>query len=98
MIKDLPGDIAWISGSCMMIPYDVYKNVGGFDEDYFLYAEETDLALRIRRQGLVVLWYREVTVDHIGGVSSATLPSREVRLRRQRGSRSFTKNTIRKTR
>jgi GT2 family glycosyltransferase len=91
MIKDLPGEIAWISGSCMMIPYAVYKNVGGFDEDYFLYAEETDLALRIRRQGLVVLWYRDVPVDHIGGVSSATLPSREVRLRRQRGKQVFYK-------
>ena len=32
-----------ISGSCMMIPKHVFEQVGGFDERYFMYAEDLDL-------------------------------------------------------
>lgn len=89
LIGALPGDIAWIIGACMMIPYVVYEGVGGFDEDYFLYAEETDLALRIRQRGLKISYYPDVAVDHVGGASETKTPLRETRLRRQNGKLLF---------
>jgi GT2 family glycosyltransferase len=89
LIKALPGEIAWVTGACMMIPYDVYKKVGGFDEDYFLYAEETDLALRIRKKGLKILYYSDVFVDHIGGASERNTPAREHWLKMQNGTHTF---------
>ncbi len=88
-IKDLPGDIAWITGACMMIPYAVYESVHGFDEDFFLYAEETDLALRIRRLGLTISYYPDVAVDHIGGASEVKTLPREFWVRMQNGRHTF---------
>jgi GT2 family glycosyltransferase len=89
LLKGLPGDIAWIIGACMMIPYDVYQDVGGFDEDYFLYAEEADLALRIRRKELTISYYPDIVVDHIGGASEIKISTKETRLRRQNGKHLF---------
>jgi len=91
IIKGLPGDIAWIIGACMMIPYTVFETVGGFDEDYFLYAEEADLALRIRKKGLTVSYYPDVAIDHVGGASEIRTPARETRYRRQNGKHLFYK-------
>ncbi|MBN2225442.1 MAG: glycosyltransferase family 2 protein [Deltaproteobacteria bacterium] len=91
LLKGLAGDIAWIIGACIMIPRKVYESVGGFDEDYFLYAEEADLALRIRKKGLTISYYPDVAIDHIGGASETRIPTKETRLRRQNGKHLFFK-------
>src|SRR5262245_62134944 len=44
-------DIAWISGCCVIIRRHVFESLNGFDPDYFLYQEDTDLCLRLRRAG-----------------------------------------------
>ncbi len=45
-----PG-FAWVHGSCFLIRRVALLSLGGFDPDYFLYAEEVDLCLRARRAG-----------------------------------------------
>lgn len=65
----LPGTIAWIQGASMFFPRAVYEQLGGFDEDYFLYCEETDLCLRLREKGYAIGMVGDVTAMHIGGVS-----------------------------
>jgi GT2 family glycosyltransferase len=65
----LPGDIAWVIGASMVIRRDVFQQLGGFDPDYFLYSEETDLCLRAREMGYEIGWMRDVVVRHIGGES-----------------------------
>lgn len=61
---------AYVIGAVMMLRAEALEQVGGFDEDFFLYAEEADWAARARRLG----WrHREVTeIDtlHVGGASS----------------------------
>ncbi len=69
---NLPGDIAWVLGASMFMRRDIYDEVGGFDEDYFLYAEEADLCLRIRELGYQIAHTDEVTIKHIGAVSERT--------------------------
>jgi len=40
-----------VSGCAMMIRRDLLNELGGFDEDYFMYFEETDFCVRVRRRG-----------------------------------------------
>ena len=81
----LPGKIAWLLGASMIIPRKVFKDVSGFDPDYFLYGEETDLALRIREAGYEIGFLDEVTVLHVSQASEAKEPPYETWLRKERG-------------
>jgi len=65
----LPGQIAWILGASMVIRRDLYAQLGGFDPDFFLYSEETDLCLRVRKAGHEIGQILTVVVEHIGGAS-----------------------------
>lgn len=65
----LPGKWATVLGASMIIRRDVFDAVDGFDEDFFLYAEETDLCLRIRKQGYHIGYANDISVLHIGGAS-----------------------------
>jgi GT2 family glycosyltransferase len=51
----------------MMIRPEVFAAVGGMDEDYFLFFEETDLCRRARRAGFKTWYVPESRVMHIGG-------------------------------
>lgn len=41
----------WLSGACLMVSDELWREVGGFQGDYFLYWEDVDLSYRIRRLG-----------------------------------------------
>lgn len=44
--------VNFLSGACLMIKRQVWEDMGGFCEGYFMYYEDTDLCLRMRQQGL----------------------------------------------
>ncbi len=62
--------VDWVSGACMLMPREAYDAVGGFDEGFPLYAEELDIATRLRDAGRTVLFTPEVEVLHAIGVST----------------------------
>lgn len=62
--------IDWIPGASMMIRRAVVEAVGGFDENYFLYFEETDFCLRAKRAGFPTWYVPESRVMHILGQST----------------------------
>lgn len=62
--------VDWLAGASMMIRTSVFKDIGGFDERYFLYFEETDLCLQAARAGWPTVYVRESEVEHIGSVST----------------------------
>lgn len=41
----------WVGGMFMLFPRDVFKQLGGFDQRYFLYYEDVDLCARLRLSG-----------------------------------------------
>lgn len=62
--------IDWIPGASMMIRPLVFDRIGGFDETYFLYFEETDFCLRAKRAGISTWYVPASRVMHIGGQST----------------------------
>ena len=56
------------SSGCSIIRREVFNQVGGFDVDYFIYDDDTDLSLRIRLLGYRVLFASSAVVIHRGGV------------------------------
>lgn len=44
-------DVSFLSGCCMLLPAHVVRTVGGFREDFFMYCEDVELSLRLRRAG-----------------------------------------------
>jgi len=77
-ISNLPGDIACVLGAAMIAPREAIISVGGFDEDYFLYGEDEDLCLRLRRRGLQVGFIEAAGVVHYHGQSERKSTSAEV--------------------
>lgn len=62
-------DVDSISGAYMLIKKEVFKRVGGFSEDYFMYGEDVDLCYKIKEAGLRVVYYGKVSFVHIKGQS-----------------------------
>jgi len=87
--KDLPGKIAWLLGACLLLPREVYEKSHGFDEDFFLYGEEVDWALRIRKLGYSLGYNSNVVIKHIGGASEKKQPSFDTWTRKQNGLHLF---------
>lgn len=54
----------WVAGMFMLFPSVTYRQLGGFDEGYFLYYEDVDISLRLHLQGYQVLLCPEVQVIH----------------------------------
>ncbi len=69
-IPDHTLEVDWVAGASMMVRSKVLKEVGLFDEEFFLYFEETDLCRRVREGGYKIAYVRESSVAHIGSVST----------------------------
>jgi N-acetylglucosaminyl-diphospho-decaprenol L-rhamnosyltransferase len=67
---DQPAPVDWLPGASMMARRELIETVGGFDEEYFLYYEETDLCLRARAAGWQVWYVPASKVMHISGQST----------------------------
>ncbi len=66
-------EVDYCSGAGVMIPTDLWKEIGGFDERYMpAYYEDTDLAFSVREAGRRVLYQPDSVVVHYEGVSSGT--------------------------
>ncbi len=50
-----PFETDWISGCMTLVPRRTFEGVGGYDEDFFIWSEEWDLSLRVRRHGYRLL-------------------------------------------
>jgi len=44
-------DFDWLAGMCLLLNSEAFRSLGGFDERYFMYCEDTDLCLRMQLAG-----------------------------------------------
>lgn len=65
-----PQPVDWIPGASMMVRKSVFDRIGGFDEAYFLYSEETDFCLRARNAGIATWYVPASRVMHVSGQST----------------------------
>lgn len=79
-LGSLPGNIACVLGACLIASANLLRELGGFDEDFFLYGEDQDLCLRIRKRGFEIGFTDDAAIMHHGGQSEReTLPEEVVR-------------------
>ncbi len=64
----------WISGACMLVRISALEELGGFDESYFMFAEDMDLCWRAREIGWKVGFVPQATVMHVHGASTIRHP------------------------
>lgn len=74
----LPGEIACVLGACQIASLELLHKLGGFDEDFFLYGEDQDLCLRVRKCGLEIGVIPDAVIMHHGGKSERGTPPAEV--------------------
>lgn len=69
-VYERAGTPDWVSGACMLVRRDAFEAVGGFDERFFLYCEDTDLCRCLRGAGHLIRFEPAAEIRHVGGASS----------------------------
>lgn len=75
-----PLKVAYITGADLMIPHRVIKKVGGFDPDYFMYYEETDLCYRISKHKFEIFCVPISKIIHLVGQSHKTSSNQKLNI------------------
>ena len=73
-----PRGVDWVMGAAVLLRRAALDEVGLFDEEFFLYSEEVDLQLRLRRAGWGVEYFPGVTIVHHESQFSAEIPERRI--------------------
>ena len=66
-------DIFWASGACFFIKSNLFRELNGFDEDYFAHQEEIDLCWRVQNAGFKIKYIPNSIVYHVGGATLSNL-------------------------
>ena len=90
LLNSEPSEVELLSGCCMFARTQALKDIGGFDEEFFLYFEDFDLSLRIREVGRIV-HLPTAKIIHLGG-NSAAKGAHHIRLFVQSAIRFFQKH------
>ncbi len=60
----------FLTGAVLLCRREALQEIGGFDEDFFMFSEETDLCYRMREAGWKVEFYAGAEFVHVGGAST----------------------------
>ncbi len=67
-------DVDWVSGAALVVRREVFDQTGGFDEGFFMYAEDVDWCYRIKQAGWRVVYFPEAQILHHIGKSTRLVP------------------------
>lgn len=67
-------EVDWVSGACLMVRRHAIDQVGGLDENIFMYFEDNDWCLRMRQAGWKICYNPQMSIRHVGGQSLAQNP------------------------
>jgi N-acetylglucosaminyl-diphospho-decaprenol L-rhamnosyltransferase len=57
-------DFDWLAGMCLLVNARAFRSLGGFDERFFMYCEDTELCLRMQNAGWRLRWIKRICVVH----------------------------------
>ncbi|WP_410879757.1 glycosyltransferase family 2 protein [Myroides sp. DW712] len=92
---DKNGPVEILVGAFMFMPRKLYLELGGFDERFFMYVEDTDLSYSSLKQGYENYYYADTTIIHYKGES--TDKDLEYVKRFHRGTQIFYEKHFRKS-
>lgn len=64
------GNVEILVGAFMLMKRDLYNEVGGFDENCFMYSDDIDLSYMVLKKGKINYYFAETTVIHYKGEST----------------------------
>jgi GT2 family glycosyltransferase len=62
-------EMAWAAGAALLIKTALLREIGGLDEQFFMYYEETDLCKQVHTRGYKLIFNPAVSIVHLGGAS-----------------------------
>ena len=65
--------VGWLSGAFIAVRRSTFELLGGFDERYFMFFEDVDLGLRVKRMGLRNVYVPSARVQHTGAHATSRL-------------------------
>lgn len=66
---------SFATGCCMMIPASVFKRTGLLNEDYFMYCEDTDFSLQLKKHGIKIKYVPAAKLWHKVSASTGSSDS-----------------------
>jgi N-acetylglucosaminyl-diphospho-decaprenol L-rhamnosyltransferase len=63
-------DTSFVSGACFAMGREAFQELGGFDEQYFMYFEDADLCRRATARGMAIRYVPSAVVTHVRGAST----------------------------
>ncbi len=70
--------VDWVSGCAMLFRAEAWRAVGGFDEQFYMYCEDTDVCLRLSEQRWAVAFFPPAGLTHFEYGSSGTGSERRI--------------------
>jgi N-acetylglucosaminyl-diphospho-decaprenol L-rhamnosyltransferase len=67
--------VAWVTGCCLLVRRDCLQDLGGLDEDYFLYCEDVDLCRRAHQRGWSVWYEPNLNIVHHHPLHQRAVPA-----------------------
>lgn len=90
-------EVDWVSGAAFLIRKAVYDQLGGFDEQFFMYCEDVDLCYRAWQAGWKVVYIPDAVIYHAIGRSTDLVANRMIRTFHQSMYRYYKKHYARQT-
>jgi hypothetical protein len=87
-----PFEVFYARGAAIVVRAELFRMVGGFDEDYFIYYEETDLCWRLRLLGYKIVTVPTARIYHLGGGTTGGATPHTIYLRRRNQLATILKN------
>lgn len=75
-VADTPLDAGYLNGSCLLVRREMFEEIGGLDDGYFLYWDDMEYSRRALARGWKLLWTSSATVYHARAPGSSGVDDR----------------------